>query len=216
MNKRRHGKKLKDLTTDDWTEIAGDTAVGAARGGVRGLSIYSLINLTVTSVAVANMMAAAAFGVADQANKFRRGEISEVTFVENAELVCLEVGVCALSSALGQAIIPVPILGAVIGNTVGTIMYNAASSSLSARETALVNSYLDDQRTLDEKLALEHDALIGKLESSMSSYVTALDRAFSPDIEVALLGSIELAREVGVSSTDILDTDEKVHEYFLD
>ncbi|AZZ53551.1 hypothetical protein [Rathayibacter festucae] len=216
VDKRRQGKKLKDLTTDDWTEIAGDTAIGAARGGVRGLSIYSLINLTMTSAAVANMMAAAAFGVADQANKFRRGEISEVTFIENAELVCLEVGVCALSSAVGQAIIPIPILGAVIGNTVGTIMYNAASSSLSARETALVNSYLDDQRVLDEKLAVEHDALIGKLEASMSGYVTALDRAFSPDIEVALLGSIELAREVGVPSEDILDTDEKVHEYFLD
>lgn len=103
-----------------------------------------------------------------------------MTFIENAELVCLEVGVCALSSAVGQAIIPIPILGAVIGNTVGTIMYNAASSSLSARETALVNSYLDDQRVLDEKLAVEHDALIGKLEASMSGYVTALDRAFSP------------------------------------
>lgn len=73
VDKRRQGKKLKDLTTDDWTEIAGDTAIGAARGGVRGLSIYSLINLTMTSAAVANMMAAAAFGVADQANKFRRG-----------------------------------------------------------------------------------------------------------------------------------------------
>lgn len=216
LEKRREGKKLKELTGEDWTDIAGASGIGAVRGGIRGISIYSLTNLTVTSAAVANMVTTAAFGIADQANKFRRGDISEIEFIENAECVCLEAGIGALASFIGQALIPVPILGAVIGNTVGTIMYSAVSSSLSERETALLAGYLDDQRELDQQLALEYDDLITKLDRSLSRYLIVLEQAFSPDIELALLGSVELAREVGIPSTQILDSEEKVQAYFLD
>ncbi|MFD8247691.1 hypothetical protein [Nocardia sp. NPDC059691] len=41
-------------------------------------------------------------------------------------------------------------------------------------------------------------------------------RAFSPDVHVALAGSVELAMELGVASDEILDSDEKVDAYFLD
>lgn len=136
--------------------------------------------------------------------------------IENAELVCLETAVSALSSSVGQALIPVPVLGAVIGNTVGIIMYRTVSSSLSKREEALILHYLSEQRALDEQLAAEYRELIEKLDASMSDYLGVLERAFSPDIEVALLGSVELALELGVATEEILNSDEKVLTYFLD
>lgn len=216
VEKRREGKKLNEFTSQDWVDIAGDAGFGFVKGGVRGVSIYSLTNFTATSAAVASSIVTASFGIAEQANKLRRGEIDELQFIENAELVSLEAAVSALSSFVGQALIPVPVLGAVIGNTVGTVMYKAASSSLSKREAALIELYLDEQRVLDEQLAAEYQALIDKLEASMSEYLGVLERAFSPEVEVALLGSVELALKLGVASEEVLDSEEKVLAYFLD
>ena len=216
VERRRAGKHLRDFTGGDWAAIAGEGGFGVAKGGVRGFSIYWLTNFTATSAAVASSIVTAAFGVAEQANKLRRGEIDELEFIENAELVCLETAVSALSSCVGQALIPVPVLGAVIGNTVGIIMYKTVSSSLSQREASLIAQYVGEQRALDEQLAAEYGELIEKLDARMSDYLGLLERAFSPDLEVALLGSVELALDLGVASEEVLDSDEKVLAYFLD
>lgn len=213
--KRREGKRLKEFSDEDWSEILGETGIGVAKGGVRGLSIYSLTNFTATSAAVASSIVTATFGIAEQAHKFRNGEIGELEFIENAELVCLEAAVSAVSSFIGQALIPVPILGAVIGNTVGTVMYKAVSSSLSKKEAELINRYLADQRVLDKELATQYNELIVKLDESLALYLTVLERAFAPDLQIALLGSVELARELGVPTEEILDTKDKTLAYFL-
>ena len=75
--------------------------------------------------------------------------------------------------------------------------------------------YVGEQRALDEQLAAQYQELIDKLEASMSDYLGVLERAFSPDVEVALLGSVELALELGVASEEVLNSDEKVLAYFL-
>ncbi|MEN4448124.1 hypothetical protein [Mycobacterium sp. SM3041] len=216
VEKRRSGKALKNFTSEDWISIAGTTGGGVVKGGVRGFSVYSLTNFTATSAAASSSIVTTAFGVAEQANRLRRGEIDELEFIENAELLSLEAAVSALSSFVGQALIPIPVLGAVIGNTVGTVMYKAVSSSLSEREAALIERYLEEQRTLDEQLAAEYQDLIGKLAASMSDYLGVLERAFSPDVDIALAGSVQLALYVGVASEDVLDSEEKVTAYFLD
>lgn len=214
--KRREGKRLNEFNERDWIDIAGETGSGFGKGGVRGLSIYALTNLTATSAAVASSIVTTSFSIAEQANKLRRNEIDELEFIETSELIALEAAVRALSSFVGQATIPIPILGAVIGTTVGTVMYKAVASSLTKQEAALIKRYLDEQRTLDEQLAAEHQAILEKLSQSMSDYLGLLERAFSPDVQVALVGSVELAVELGVASNEILDSDEKVDAYFLD
>ncbi|MEA9984897.1 MULTISPECIES: hypothetical protein [Subtercola] len=214
--KRRDGTKLKDFTADEWIGIAKETGFGFVRGGVRGVSIYSLTNFTATSAAAANSIVTAAFGIAGQANKLRRGEIEELEFIQNAELVSLEAAVGTLSSFVGQALIPVPILGAVIGNTVGIVMYKAVSSSLSKREAALIARYLGEQRLLDDQISAEYQELIEKLDAGMSDYLGVLERGFSPDVDDAFLGSVELARQLGVASDGVLDNDEKILSYFLE
>ena len=216
VEKRREGKKLKDFTGDDWIDIGGGTGLGVVRGGVRGFSIYSLTNFTATSAAVASSIVTAAFGIAEQANKLRRGEINELEFIENAELVALEAAVSGLSSFVGQALIPVPVLGAVIGNTVGMVMYSAVSSSLSKREAELIALYREEQRVLDEHLAADYQELINRLDASMADYLGVLERAFSPDVEIALLGSVELALALGVAVDEVLDSEQKTFTYFLD
>ncbi|MFE4459833.1 hypothetical protein ACFROC_20965 [Nocardia tengchongensis] len=216
FTKRREGKRLKEFTERDWLDIAGETGLGFGTGGVRGMSIYALTNFTAASAAVASSIVTASFSIAEQANKLRRNEIDELEFIETSELVALEAAVRALSASVGQATIPIPILGAVIGNTVGIVMYKAVASSLTKREAALIERYLDEQRALDEQLATEYQGILEKLDQSMSDYLGLLERAFSPDVQVALVGSVELAVALGVASDEILDAEEKIDAYFLD
>lgn len=214
--KRKEGKPLKEFDSEDWIEILDETGRGTFKGGVRGLSLYALTNFTATSAAVASSIVTASFSIAEQAHLLRKNEISEIEFIENAELVCIETAVSALSSLIGQALIPVPILGAVIGNSVGQIMYKAVSSSLSEREAKLIEGYVQSQRELDERLAAEYADLIESLDTSLANYLDLLEQAFDPDPATALLGSIELARSVGVPTEDILDSKDKTMSYFLD
>lgn len=214
--KRREGKRLNEFSESDWIDLAGKTGSGFGKGGVRGLSIYALTNFTATSAAVAGSIVTTGFSIAEQANKLRRGRIDELEFIENSEIIALEAAVRALSSFVGQATIPIPVLGAVIGTTIGTVMYKTVASSLTKRETALIECYLDEQRTLDQQLAAQYQSILEKLDRSMSDYLGLLEKAFAPDVQIAFIGSVELAAELGVASEEILDSEEKVDAYFLD
>ncbi|MBG6213728.1 hypothetical protein RCH23_001388 [Cryobacterium sp. CAN_C3] len=194
----------------------GETGLGTMNGGVRGLSIYALTNFTATSAAVASAIVTASFGIAEQAHKLRTGQITEIEFLENAELVSLDAAVSALSSFIGQAAIPIPVLGAVIGNAVGMVMYRSVRDSLSKREEQLIEKYLEYQRALDQRLDDEYQALIEQLNEGLDHYFNLLEKAFDPEPRLAFVGSISLAHEIGVSTEDLLVSEEKVSTYFLD
>jgi hypothetical protein len=80
----------------------------------------------------------------------------------------------------------------------------------------LIERYLEDQRALDDQLAAEYQDLVDRLGASVADYLTVLEYAFSPDIEVSLRGSVQLALALGVASDDVLDSDQKALAYFLD
>ena len=213
---RKSGKKIQEFTPNDWTEIAKESGLGMVKGGIRGSSIYALTNLTVTPAAVASSLCTASFGIAEQTYLFRNGSINEEQFIMNAEILCLDCSVSALSSFIGQAVIPVPILGAVIGNTVGTFMYQIAKDNLSKREQCIVAGYLKELELLDKQLEEEYRAYIDELNTALHRYYGILERAFAPDYEVAFEGSIALAVEVGVPRRQILRSMSDIDNYFLE
>ena len=214
--KRREGKKLKDFDQEDWMDIAADTGIGTIKGGIRGSSIYLLTNYTATPAAVASAIVTASFGVAEQAHQFRQEQLDEVAFIENSEILCLDAAVSALSSFAGQVIIPVPVVGAVIGNAVGTMMYQLAKDNLSVKEQKLLEEHLNSIQQLDGELQKKYQDVILSLSEDMKKYMDILERAFSPDIRIAFAGSVDLAREMGVTTEEIIDNKEKLYAYFLD
>lgn len=214
--KIREGKQLREFTPDDWSEVAKESGSGAMKGGIRGASIYALTNFTATPGAVASSICTASFGVAEQAHKFRNREIDEIELIKSSEIVCLDAAVSALSSAIGQAVIPIPVLGAVIGNTVGTVIYQAAKDNLSEYEQKVLAEYAEQQKQLDAELKDEYGLLLDQIQNEMSEYISLLEIAFHPDPIIALDGSIGLATVLGVPQNEILDTSEKLDAYFLD
>ena len=214
--KRKSGKKFNAFDEEDWKEIAATTGKGTLKGSIRGASIYTLTNFTATPAAVASAMVTATFGIAEQAYQLKQGNVNEQRFIENTEMLCLDASVNALSSFEGQILIPVPVLGAVIGNTVGTMMYQIAKDNLSAREQKIFEEYAEAVRQLDVSLQDQYQEFVDEIGKDTKLFMELLNRAFAPDIRVAFEGSIDLAKSCGVPVDEILDSKEKIASYFMD
>lgn len=237
IKKIKGGKAFKDFTEDDWKEILKETGIGTAKGGVRGVSIYAATSaITVnapkfydvgiakealetynkTAAVSANAIVTASFGFAGLINKYRKHEITEQKMLEDSQIVCLDAAVSALSSLVGQMIIPIPWLGAIIGNVVGTMMYQIAKDNFNAKEQEIIKQYYEELKALDEKLDEQYRQFATDIDAAFESFLYIVENAFAVDPEVAFEGSIELAKLCGVADDDILDTVEKGRAYFLD
>ena len=146
----------------------------------------------------------------------RNGVINEVQFIENSEMLCLDAAVSALSSFAGQVLIPIPIVGAVIGNAVGSMFCRIGKDSLSKKERDLFNKYLDEINDYDQKLSAEYHLYIEQLNRCFVEFTELVSASFDPDFKKAFEGSISLARYMGVSDDEILKDYDEVASYFLD
>lgn len=213
--KRKAGKKIGEFDSKDWEEVFKESGIGVVKGGVRGVSIYALTNFTATPAAVASALCTASFGIAEQAHLLRTGKITQEQFIMNSEILCLDTSVSALSSFIGQALIPVPVLGAVIGNTVGTLLYQVAKDNLTKKEQKLIEGYLKYLYELEIALDDKYRKYINELNEGLVMYYGILERAFSPNYAEALDGSVALAMSFGVPSGELLKSISEVDDYFM-
>lgn len=213
--KLKEGKTLHTFTAEDWKEVGLDTAQGTAGGAVRGTSVYLMTNFSATPAAVANALVTAAFGVAAQANQLRQGMLSEEDFLVNAQVLVLDASVSALTSIMGQAMIPVPVLGAMIGNTAGVVLYELAKRNLSEREQRLIAEFQTSTSRLNQYLDIQYQMLIEELQQEFARYTSIIELAFDPDVNTAFAGSIQLADYAGVDETKVLRTKQDIDHFFL-
>lgn len=128
----------------------------------------------------------------------------------------MDAAVSAVSSLAGQTLIPVPVLGAVIGNTIGTLLYQIGKDSLTKKEQDVFAGYISEINVLDHQLEEAYRNSIDRMNAAFASYMDVLAAAFVPDVLQALQGSAKLAKTMGVPTEEILDTREKVFSYFMD
>lgn len=212
---RKSGKKITQFSEEDWMSILKDSGYSTIKGGVRGATIYTLTNYTATPAFVASAMVTTSFSVAEQANGLRKGRITEEEFLLNTEVVCLETSISALSSFIGQAAIPIPILGAVIGNTVGMIMYNSTKGILSEYEQRLIVEYCSEIEEVSKALDEQYALLVLKLQNELEDYFELLDDAFSVGFNDAFEGSIKLARFLGVDNSDLVKNEKEIDDFIM-
>lgn len=215
LKKRKQGKRLAEFTQADWQDVGIDTVKGTAQGGIRGAAIYAMTNFTVTPAAVANALVTASFGIVAQAYQLRQGNILAEDFIVNSEVLCLDVTVGAVASLLGQTLIPVPVLGAIIGNVAGMFMYQIAKNHLSAKEQALISNYRESFANLNKMLEERYQQLMAQLKKEFAKYTSMLELAFDKDVNIAFAGSITLADYVGVAHERVLRSKTNIDNYFL-
>lgn len=191
--KRKTGKRIQDFDLNDWKDVGIDTAGGTAKGCIRGAAVYGMTNFTATPAAAASALVTAAFGMAAESVRWKRGGIGQEEFCLRSEILCMDVTVSAFSSVLGEMLIPVPVLGSVLGNTAGMLMYNIAKEHLSEKEQTLILRFHRDRKVQNSLLEKNDLLLRERLQWELKHFFALAETAFSEDPEAAFQGSVRLA-----------------------
>lgn len=212
--KKKKGKNIREFTANDWKEVGLDTGKGTLKGTIRGFSIYGMTNYLNTPAPIASGLITASFGMSGELLKLRKGNIDINEFIDNSEIICLDSGSSTVSAMLGQVIIPIPILGAIIGSAVGTLVLNFAKNYMSEEEQNFITMYYQDienhQIYLNEVFKKQANEYIDKVKK----YSVLRDLAFSDNMNDQLNSSIEYGRLSGVSDEDLLFTVKDIDAFY--
>lgn len=205
--KKKAGKKIAEFTKDDWKELGIDTGIGTGKGAIRGSAVYVLTNFASVPAPMASAMITATLGMLSQAYKLNSGDITAEEFIDNSEAVCLDVTMSAVSSMLGEILIPVPILGAIVGNTVGMFMLNISQSYLSAKEQKLIQAYQNEMSLLTAQMAAAEKEHFEKLFAELERYSSLVAYAFDPNVNSRFENMLSRAALVGANVNRMIDFD---------
>ncbi|MDO4192554.1 MAG: hypothetical protein Q4D24_04560 [Erysipelotrichaceae bacterium] len=86
--------------------------------------------------------------------------------------------------------------------------------ALYRKEQALLGSYLDNQKILDDNLQKQYDDFKNELIAETEKFDLLISNAFAPDFRESLINSAEFARTVGVREEEILDSIAKIDDFF--
>ncbi|WMN67047.1 hypothetical protein NI387_09425 [Vibrio parahaemolyticus] len=158
----------------------------------------------------ASAVVSASKGVGILTNQYINGEITFDEYMNLGLVVCSESAMVGVFTAAGQAIIPIPVLGAVIGSIAGKMFVDMAGSANSQLAKEL-NSMMDEfTKNLD---AISRQALerINKEFDKLGDLTTA---AF--DFNNNLLdSSVKLAKAYGVSDSLIIKSSNELDDFML-
>lgn len=213
--KLRSGKKLNEFTVEDWKDVGISTAKGTGIGTIRGAAIYVMTNFTATPAAVASALVTASVGTITQAYKYITGEIGEEDFLINSQILALEVSISAVSSLLGQVAIPIPVLGAVIGNAVGAFMYGIVKDNCNKEEQHIIDEYNSSMAELNQYLDERYQKVIALLNAEFKKFKSIVELSFDEDVNKSFYASISLAEYVGVDEERILKNKKDIDAFFL-
>lgn len=213
--KLKSGKKIYEFTKDDWEDVGLSTAKGTGTGALRGAAIYVMTNFTATPAAVASAFVTAAVGTVSQAYKYRTGQITEEDFIINSQVLTLEAAISAISSVLGQVAIPIPVLGAVIGNTIGSFLYGIVNDNCGKEEIRIIDDYNKSMSSLTRYLDKRYKHLITMLDEEFKKFSSIVEFAFDEDVNKAFAASVQLAEYAGVDEKKILRSKNDIDNFFM-
>jgi len=213
--KKKTGKKIGEFTAEDWKEIGLDTAKGAAQGGITGVSIYGLTNYANMSAPIAGGFVSASFGLAKSLYAYKSGEITFEEFKDNSETICLESSFVALGTLLGQTVIPVPILGAVVGSVASSVAMDVYKKVF-AEEKQLFEEYFRQVQKERNIYSEEVRKYVDEIVEKYNEISTNIQNVFNEDFKeiVRFEYSTKLALSCGVPENEILTTSKDIDDYF--
>ncbi|MFB1487701.1 MULTISPECIES: hypothetical protein [unclassified Thiocapsa] len=199
-----------EFTAVDWGDVGIETAKGACIGAVAGVSIYLMTNYASMSAPFAAAMVSASRGVGSLVTQLNAGEIDLVQFVDLGMIVCSESAVVGVAATAGQMLIPLPLVGAVIGSLAGRILaefVTGKTAEVAERIRQDMDAFL---KTLDAKLQYVFQAIDAEFDRLGQLSVAAFDL----DRNRALLGSsIRLAQAYGVPSGNIISSHNQLDDF---
>ena len=224
LTKVSKGKSPTKFTADDWKSVVSDVSEYAIlqddqkysefvffmyekyiRFYGRQISIYA-------SDETVNSILSLADELQKKAEALNNGEMSEEAYIEDCMWISLEAIVKLLASTAMR-------LGdneyTRFAEAFAMFAFEYGRLRLFRQEQELLDMYLVSQYALDKQLQDKYEAYIAELKKQSEQFMCLIDNAFSPDFRDAFLNSILLAQSAGVSSEEILSTDEDIDDFFL-
>ena len=226
------GKKPKDLTSEDWKMIAEKVSQFAIMSDGQQYSVFIftlyadyidasadwLIGRAADEAAAKAMDKAGpcikelSASIRFNTEQLQCGELSEVDYIEGCMWISLEAMIKLLAYSL------MPMIGpefTYLTQAVAQLAFEYGRLVLLTREQKLLESYIENQRVLDEKLQAEYEEYLAELSEYSERFQGLIDAAFTPDIQNSLMHSAELARAAGVKEEELLTSIEDVDDFFL-
>lgn len=201
-----------DFTNDDWKELGLTTVKGTAGGAVAGGLIYGLTNYAGLSAPFAGAVVSAAKGVVSLTADLQAGKIDFDQFVSLGLIVCSESAVVGLATAAGQTLIPIPIVGAVIGSLAGKLLAEFATG----KTEEVANRMRADMKTFLEKVDERYRAVVRLIEAEFEKLGKLTEAAFDLSLNTGLLErSVDLARAYGLDDAVIIKSTEELDDFML-
>ncbi len=210
--KYRDGKNVfrGDFTEEDWREVGIESLKGAAGGAVAGGSVYLMTNFAGMAAPFASAVVSAFKGLNSLNQTYAAGEITREEFYDLGMVVCAESAFVGVSTAIGQTLIPIPILGAVVGSVAGKLM----TEFVKGRDDKLARRLREDMEAfkgkLDAALRETLEIVVAELDNLKNLTVIAFDLSLNTRLAER---SIELAQAYGVESASLLMTNDDLDTF---
>ncbi|PHM11264.1 hypothetical protein [Nostoc sp. 'Peltigera malacea cyanobiont' DB3992] len=205
--KYKEGKNVfkGELTLEDWKEIGIDTATGATLSSISATAIYGLTNFAEMSAPLAGAFVSAGMEVASLVKSWNRGEISSEEFVELSLFACADSAIVATGAAIGQALIPIPVIGAVIGSIAGRIVSDFCKILL-GENTKLCKQVEQHYQKLLAQIDQDYKTTVANIIATYEKLGNLAQAAFNPslNVELRLQASIKLAVAYNVPDSNII------------
>ena len=194
-----------EFSIRDWQDVGVVLAQGAGGGAVAGSSLYFLTNSTALAAPFAGSLVSGLMGIGVLLRDHYAGTIDGEQFVEMSHIVAMDAAAVGLASVAGQTMIPVPLLGALLGGLAGKLVASALQDGLGESEWALISRLSQYERYALEQLDEEFRAVMQGLDAWFGNLerlaVTAFDPAANADL---LMASVRVAEIVGVPDARIV------------
>ena len=208
--KHREGRSpfRGEFSTQDWRDVGVVAAQGAGGGAVAGSALYVVTNSTVLAAPFAGSLVSGLMGIGGLLRDYDAGTIDCDQFVEMTHIIALDAAIAGLATAAGLTLIPIPLLGALVGSFAGKFVASALKDGLGKSESALTARLARYEqyalRQLDEKFR----TFMQQLDTRFGNLERLAEVAFDQSVNASLRlrASIVLAETVGVSDARILRT----------
>lgn len=157
--KCKDGKSLTQFTVEDWEELGIDTAKATAEGGISGYAIYAVTNYTNLpenfGTPIASAGVSLCVGMLELKMQAKQKSMTELEYQNRCHELFINSALNALGAAAGTALIPIPVLGSVIGSAIAgqitqdilaAVDYAAANI---ASQNAILREYCEELQKID-------------------------------------------------------------------
>lgn len=224
LGKIASGKNIKEFNKQDWIDIASkisDLAIlpDGQQYSVEVFEAYAdYVDISVKLLdknGISKEKCEAISRIAKEVRKLSKdvskGIISEVDYTEKCLWLLLEAMIKLITSysaiLLGEDL-------AQFNQSVAMLAFEYGRYSLYKHESEILNQYIEYQATVDAELEAKLDKYRDEIQERSKVFDELLANAFSRDISGRLKASAEIARNVGVDEAEILDSVEKIDDYF--